>query len=54
LVEKVPVVREEVRVGKRAVEETRTVSGKIRRAELRVEKEGDVDEVDEPRRKKSA
>lgn len=53
-VEKVPVVREEVKVGKRQVEDTREVSEKTRREELKIDKEGDVREVDEPRRKKSA
>jgi uncharacterized protein (TIGR02271 family) len=57
--EKVPVVREEVRVGKRAVSETRKVSDETRREELRVDKEGDVNEIDDadvktPRRKKTA
>jgi uncharacterized protein (TIGR02271 family) len=57
--EKVPVVREEVRVGKRAVSETRNVTDETRREELRVEKEGDVNEIDDanlkaPRRKKTA
>jgi uncharacterized protein (TIGR02271 family) len=58
-VEKVPVVREEVRVGKREVEDTRNLSDKTRREELRVEKEGEVRELDEseiekPKRKKTA
>jgi uncharacterized protein (TIGR02271 family) len=57
--EKVPVVREEVRVGKRAVSETRNVTDETRREELRVDKEGDVNEIDDadvktPRRKKTA
>jgi uncharacterized protein (TIGR02271 family) len=57
--EKVPVVREEVRVGKRAVSETRNVTDETRREELRVDKEGDVNEIDHadvkaPRRKKTA
>ena len=57
--EKVPVVREEVRVGKRAVSETRNVSDQTRKEELRVDKEGDVNEIDDadvnpPRRKKTA
>jgi len=42
-VEKQPVVNEEVRVGKRAVQNTQTVSDNVRREELRVDKEGDVD-----------
>ena len=58
-VEKVPMVREEVRVGKRAVEETRNITDQTRREELRVEKEGDVRELNEsevnrPKRKKTA
>lgn len=40
--EKQPVVTEEVRVGKRAVQENQQLSDKVRREELRVEKEGDV------------
>jgi uncharacterized protein (TIGR02271 family) len=36
-VDKVPVVREEVRVGKRAVSETQNVSDQVRREELEVE-----------------
>jgi uncharacterized protein (TIGR02271 family) len=57
--EKVPVVREEVRVGKRAVSETRNVTDDTRREELRVDKEGDVNDIDDadvktPRRKKTA
>ena len=41
--EKQPVVNEEVRVGKRAVQRTENVSDKVRHEELRVDKEGDVD-----------
>jgi len=44
-VEKQPVVNEEVRVGKRAVQNTENVSQDVRHEELRVDKEGDV-EVD--------
>jgi uncharacterized protein (TIGR02271 family) len=44
-VEKQPVVNEEVRVGKRAVQNTENVSEDVRHEELRVDKEGDV-EVD--------
>lgn len=40
--EKQPVVNEEVRVGKRAVQRTENVSDKVRHEELRVDKEGDV------------
>jgi uncharacterized protein (TIGR02271 family) len=42
-VEKTPVVKEEVTVGKRKVQETEHVSGDVRKEELRVEKKGDVD-----------
>lgn len=43
--EKQPVVTDEVRVGKRAVQRTENVSDDVRHEELRVDKEGDV-EVD--------
>jgi len=54
-VEKEPVVTGEVRVGKRAVQDTQRVNETVRREEARVEKEGDVN-VDESgtRRKKPA
>jgi uncharacterized protein (TIGR02271 family) len=42
-VEKQPVVYEEVGVGKRVTQETRQVSDTVRREELRVDNEGDVD-----------
>lgn len=42
-VEKQPVVYEEVGVGKRVTQETREVGDTVRREELRVENEGDVD-----------
>ena len=42
-VEKRPVVYEEVGLGKRATEETQQVSDTVRREELRMEKEGDID-----------
>lgn len=42
-VEKQPVVYEEVGVGKRVTQETRQVSDTVRREELRVENEGDVE-----------
>jgi uncharacterized protein (TIGR02271 family) len=42
-VKKEPVVKEEVRVGKRTVTETARVSGKVRKEKVAVEKEGDVD-----------
>ena len=41
--EKQQVVTEEVRVGKRAVQNTENVSDNVRHEELRVEKDGDVD-----------
>ena len=40
--EKQPVVTEEVRVGKRAVQNTEQVSDNLRHEELRVDKSGDV------------
>jgi uncharacterized protein (TIGR02271 family) len=55
-VEKQPVVNEEVRVGKRAVQNTERVSDDVRHEELRVDKQGDV-EVDtqrDTRKKKPA
>jgi uncharacterized protein (TIGR02271 family) len=54
--EKQPVVTDEVRVGKRAVQRTENVSDDLRHEELRVDKDGDVD-VDTnatPKRKKPA
>jgi uncharacterized protein (TIGR02271 family) len=42
-VEKQPVVYEEVGVGKRVTQETQQVSDTVRREELRVENEGDVE-----------
>ena len=47
-VEKRPVVYEEVGVGKRATEETQQVSETVRREELRMDKEGDIDVQGEP------
>jgi uncharacterized protein (TIGR02271 family) len=44
-VEKQPIVSDEVRVGKRAVQKTEQVSEDVRHEELRVDKDGDV-EVD--------
>lgn len=41
--EKQPVVTDEVRVGKRAVQRTENVSDDVRHEELRVDKDGDVD-----------
>jgi len=42
-VEKVPVVTEEISIGKQTVQETRQVSGTVRREEARIEGEGDVE-----------
>jgi uncharacterized protein (TIGR02271 family) len=42
-VEKQPVVKEEVTVGKRAVQDTERVGGEVRKEQVRVEREGDVD-----------
>ena len=42
-VEKRPVVKEEVTVGKRAVQDTKRVGGEVRKEQVRVEREGDVD-----------
>ena len=47
-VEKQPVVYEEVGVGKRETQETQEVSDTVRREELRMDKEGDVDVQREP------
>jgi uncharacterized protein (TIGR02271 family) len=41
-VEKQPVVREEVSLGKRAVQDTQRVSDTVRREEAHIEREGDV------------
>jgi uncharacterized protein (TIGR02271 family) len=41
-VDKETVVKEEVKVGKRTVQDTKTVSGEVKREELRVEEKGDV------------
>jgi uncharacterized protein (TIGR02271 family) len=51
-VEKRPVVREEVAVGKRAVQENRNVSDTVRHEELQVEQEGDV-RVDDRKKKRA-
>jgi len=45
-VEKVPVMTEEVRVGKRQVQENQQVSGTVKREEARIENEGDVRATD--------
>jgi uncharacterized protein (TIGR02271 family) len=42
-IEKRPVVTEEVRVGKRQVQQTQQVSGTVRREEARIEGQGDVE-----------
>jgi uncharacterized protein (TIGR02271 family) len=42
-VEKQPVVKEEVTIGKRKVQDTQRVGGTVRKEELHVESEGDVD-----------
>jgi uncharacterized protein (TIGR02271 family) len=42
-VEKHPVVKEEVAVGKRAVQDTKQVGGTVRKEQVRVEREGEVD-----------
>jgi uncharacterized protein (TIGR02271 family) len=47
-VRKRPVVREEVRVSKTAVEEQRVASGSVRREEVAVESEGDVERRSRP------
>jgi hypothetical protein len=49
--EKLPVVKEEVRVGKRAVQGTERVSDEVRREELRVDKDKKLDEEAEGTRK---
>jgi uncharacterized protein (TIGR02271 family) len=41
-VEKTPVVKEEVAIGKRKVQENKTVGATIRKEEVKVEKQGDV------------
>jgi len=52
-VQKTAVVKEEVNVGKRVVQETERVGGEVRKEHVRVEREGDVDVrgTDETRRK---
>jgi len=42
-VQKTPVVKEEVSVGKRVVQDTERVTGEVRKEEVRVERTGDVD-----------
>jgi len=56
-VEKKPVVNEEVRVGKRQVQETKRVSDTVRHEELKTEHEGDLNDEnlrDIDRKRKSA
>lgn len=53
-VEKRPVVTEEVRAGKKVVQDTKAVSDDVKRERLKVEKEGDVDVPDEPKPRKAA
>ena len=55
-VDKQPVVNEEVRIGKRAVQNTQQVSGDVRHEELKVDQEGDIDVEDaaKPRNRKTA
>jgi uncharacterized protein (TIGR02271 family) len=43
VVEKQAVVKEEVTIGKRTVQDTERVAGTVRKEELRVERQGDVD-----------
>jgi uncharacterized protein (TIGR02271 family) len=53
-VEKQPVVREEVSVGKRQVQQTQRVGGDVKHEELKIDRQGDVNvdrEADVPRRK---
>jgi len=42
-IEKTPVVKEEVHVGKRKVQETKHVSGTVRKEEAQIEEKGDVE-----------
>lgn len=53
-VEKQPVVREEVNVGKRQVQQTQRVGGDVKHEELKIDRQGDVNvdrESEQPRRK---
>jgi len=43
VVEKTPVVKEEVTVGKRVVHDTERVAGEVKKEQVRVDREGDVD-----------
>jgi len=51
-VDKEAVVKEEVTVGKRQVQDTKEVAGTVRKEEVRVEKKGNVDLKDERGRRK--
>src|SRR5437762_3388402 len=54
-VEKRPIVREEVAVGKRQVQDTKNISDDVKHEELRVEKEGDISvDSDSARQRKRA
>lgn len=55
-VEKQQIVKEEVRVGKKTVQEQRNINDSVRHEELRVEKDSDtrLDEEVDPLRRKSA
>lgn len=53
-VERQPVVREEVNVGKRHVQQTQRVGGDVKHEELKIDRQGDVNvdrESEQPRRK---
>jgi len=49
-IEKQPVVKEEVRVSKRQIEDTKQVGGTVRKEEIKVEKQGNANVHDERRR----
>jgi len=51
-VEKQPVVKEEVNVSKRQVQDTQRVSGEVRKEDIRVEKSGDVNVKERDQRRK--
>jgi len=51
--EKRPVVREDIGVGKRTVQDTEKISDDVRHEELKVEKEGEVSKTNLPRKKAS-
>jgi len=51
-VDKEAVVKEEVTVGKRQIQDTKEVAGTVRKEEVRVEKKGNVDLKDERGRRK--